>query len=55
MKKIVQAVMSTPRVMAILDDFGCHRFDEASSSAVFFHSVVDSLPGAVVVIVTDTN
>jgi class 3 adenylate cyclase len=52
----VQAVISTPRVMAVLSgDFGSHRRDEAGRSANFFHSVVNTLPDAVVVVATDTN
>jgi class 3 adenylate cyclase len=52
----VQAVVSTPRVMAVLSgDFGSHRRDEAGRSATFFHSVVNALPDAVVVVVADTH
>jgi class 3 adenylate cyclase len=51
----VQAVLQTPRVMAVLSgDFGTRRRDEAGRSALFFHSVVSALPDAVVTVAADT-
>jgi class 3 adenylate cyclase/PAS domain-containing protein len=52
----VQAVLQTPRVMAVLSgDFGSRRRDEAGRSASFFRSVVSALPDAVVTIAVETQ